>query len=184
MTNNTQEKWEKFKQDDPITADKVERKERNNSSSKSRENNRDKTKQEAAMDSGVQLNKCSISMGYTIKMLDDIENKISIDNIESFLIIAYICRKGIINRVNKHPFWILNNIDIVIPTSQFTQISKTMEEAMDSSVNRLKRLASGDRNTSELIENILLGGNELENLERIFPNEIKPQLNMFCQIDL
>ena len=184
MTNNTQEKWEKFKQDDPITADKVERKERNNSSSKSRENNRDKTKQEAAMDSGVQLNKCSISMGYAIKMLDDIENKISIDNIESFLIIAYICRKGIINRVNKHPFWILNNIDIVIPTSQFTQISKTMEEAMDSSVNRLKRLASGDRNTSELIENILLGGNELENLERIFPNEIKPQLNMFCQIDL
>ena len=184
LTNNTQEKWEKFKQDDPITADKVERKERNNSSSKSRENNRDKTKQEAAMDSGVQLNKCSISMGYTIKMLDDIENKISIDNIESFLIIAYICRKGIINRVNKHPFWILNNIDIVIPTSQFTQISKTMEEAMDSSVNRLKRLASGDRNTSELIENILLGGNELENLERIFPNEIKPQLNMFCQIDL
>ncbi len=184
LTNNTQEKREKFKQDDPITADKVERKERNNSSSKSRENNRDKTKQESAMDSGVQLNKCSISMGYTIKMLDDIENKISIDNIESFLIIAYICRKGIINRVNKYPFWILNNIDIVIPTSQFTQISKTMEEAMDSSVNRLKRLASGDRNTSELIENILLGGNELENLERTFPNEIKPQLNMFCQIDL
>ena len=58
-----------------------------------------------------------------------------------------------------------------------------MEEAMDSSVNRLKRLTSGDRNTSELIENILLGGNELENLERTFPNEIKPQLNMFCQID-
>lgn len=132
--------------------------------------------------SGIDFNKCSISMGKILKMLEEIKPKIRTsfdleENKEELLIIAYVCRVGIIDRTEKYPSWIRNNLPIRIPKSLFRYKKVNMTEAMKMTIGELLILAEKNEEIFDIIENVLKRGKGFYQFESILPFNFKKEHN-------
>lgn len=139
-----------------------------------------------AQESGIQLNKCSISIGFVIKVLDEIEDLLEDSNDceehkENLMMAAYVSRIGILDRVDKFPVWLEANFDITIPKSQTTQTKMKMKKAMSLSVERLKKIASSNYSVNNIVRDMLSGGSAIQEFEDMLPPQAKMQIDVFCQ---
>ena len=126
------------------------------------------------------LNKTAIAMGKAIKLLDDVQGKLSWDNDlyeqkEALYLIAYVCRVGILDRIEKNN-WFMSG-PISIPSGLFKFKKITIAEGLMQTVFRLKEM---------VIDDVFLESNVNEILERkqffheylnIFTEEQLKQLN-------
>jgi hypothetical protein len=112
----------------------------------------------------IDLQKVAVSTAKIIKMLDKLENDMQNINYnknedkESFWIIAYLCRVGILDRIENNP-WMRMEVPIKIPLGLFKSRKETIGSVFNITIGRLIKLAEDDYTISEGIENILKKGN-------------------------
>ena len=121
--------------------------------------------------SGIQFNKCAISMGKVLKMLEDLAPQIKNGydtelHKEDLLTIAYICRVGILDRTDGNPSWIRNS-----------HKKRKMDEAIEMTIGKLLNLSSFDESINNIIESILLREDAFYQFEKILPFSLKRKLN-------
>lgn len=131
--------------------------------------------------SGIQLNKCAISMGKVLKMIEQLEPKINspydcVENKEEFFVIGYVCRVGILDRVEKYPNWINSDITIRIPTGLFSSKKKNISEAMEITIGRLLEIASYNVDLKMVVEDLMRKGNSFYEFEQSIPENFRNQL--------
>jgi hypothetical protein len=123
--------------------------------------------------SGIELNKCAIAMGKIIIMLSELEPKIQnekdvLDNKETFYSLAYLCRVGILDRIENND-WIKTSTPIVIPLSMFTHRNETIKSGFLLTVGKLRDIASNNFEIYSKVENILNKGNLFYEFEKFIP---------------
>jgi len=129
----------------------------------------------------IDLNKVAISMGKVLILLSEVESLIKSENDiyehkEDFCTIAYICRIGILDRIEGNSYMLNPTIPIRIPTGIFSSRKETMESALNVTVGKLKEIVSGDIVTEKYVEDILNKQDLFYEYERIIPNDIKRKL--------
>lgn len=132
--------------------------------------------------SSIEFNKCAINMGKVLKMLENTETQIKssydlISQKEELLVIAYVCRVGIMDRIEQYPSWVNNNWTVRIPTGIFSHKTRKMEEAIEMTVGKLLQLTSNNREINEIIESVLSRGNVFYEFENMLPFSFKQELN-------
>lgn len=129
----------------------------------------------------IDLNRVAVCMGKVLKMLNELENTIkSGDDVyehkEDLCVLAYICRVGILNRIEKNNYMANPRLPIRIPTGIFSSRKETMESALNLTVGRLKEIVSKDVVTEHYIEDILNHQGVYHEYERILPDKFKQSL--------
>jgi hypothetical protein len=109
--------------------------------------------------SGVDLNKCAISMGKVIKLLAELDAKTTngndvYENKEEFLMLAYICRVGILDRIENNSY-IGMEVPIKIPTGLFSSRKETIYSGVNLTVGKLNEIVRMDIVTQNLVDGIL-----------------------------
>lgn len=132
--------------------------------------------------SSIEFNKCAVNMGKVLKMLENTETQIKssydlISQKEELLVIAYVCRVGIMDRIEQYPSWVNNNWTVRIPTGIFSHKTRKMEEAIEMTVGKLLQLTSNNREINEIIESVLSRGNVFYEFENMLPFSFKQELN-------
>ncbi|OAD42380.1 hypothetical protein [Polaribacter atrinae] len=132
--------------------------------------------------SGIDFNKCSISMGKVLKMLEEVTPKIRTsydleENKEEILIIAYVCRVGIIDRIEKYPSWMKNDLPIRIPKGLFRYKKVNMTEAFEMTIGNLMKLTEKNKEIFDITENVLRRGKGFYQFETILPFNFKKEHN-------
>lgn len=125
---------------------------------------------------GIELNKCAISMAKVLKMVADLESKISnaydlAENKEGILILAYISRATILDRIENNP-WMSPELPITIATGLFSSRKETIASALSLTVGKIKKLADYDYKMSDLVDDILQKGDAFYQLEKIIPENV------------
>lgn len=123
------------------------------------------------------LNKVAVNVGKVMKLLDRLESQVIRGNDiyehkEDFMLIAYICRVGIIERMCNLS---LNSL-IFIPLGLFKTKKMTIGIALEHSIGRLKEMVNKDVVTYEYIEHILDRKGVFYEFDKIIPQEVKKQL--------
>lgn len=108
----------------------------------------------------IDLNRVAVCMGKVIKLLADIQPKIRngndvYDYKEDFCCIAYMCRIGILDRIENNSYMRNPNVPIRIPTGLFSSKKETIAGGLYLTVGKLKELVSKDVVTESYIEDIL-----------------------------
>lgn len=129
----------------------------------------------------MDLNRVAICMGKVLKMLDKLEPSIKCNddvykNKEGFCMLAYMCRVGILDRIEKNSYMANPQLPIRIPTGIFSSRKETMDSALNLTVGRLKEIASKDYVTNLYIEDILNRKGIYYDYERQVPNDFKQSL--------
>jgi len=105
------------------------------------------------------LNKTAIAMGKVIKLLDDVQEKLSWDNDlyenkEALYLIAYVCRVGILERIEKNNWFLTGPISI--PSGIFKFKKVTIAQGLMLTVIRLREIVQNDvfleSNVAEILE--------------------------------
>lgn len=131
---------------------------------------------------GIELNNIAIAMGKVLVLLAEIVPKINneldiYDHKEELCVVAYVCRKGILDRLDKYPIFASNPLTpIRIPTGIFSSKKETIEGGLNMTIGKLKEVVSSDVVTMAMVENILNGGNLYYQYERIVPEKLKNNL--------
>lgn len=127
-----------------------------------------------------ELNKIALTMGKVLDLISQIEPNIVTewdvyDNKEELCTLAYICRKGILERIEKtgtllnHP-----HITIRIPTGLFSSKKETLESGLNKTVGRIKQIASMDSMAVQpMVENILNGGSLFQQYDIYLSDKLK-----------
>lgn len=107
----------------------------------------------------LDLNKVAISMGKVFKLLSELELKIRTgddvyEHKEDFCLIAYICRVGILDRIEQNS-WMRQEAPIKIPTGIFSFKKETISSGLMLTIGKLKEITSLDVVTGRYIEDIL-----------------------------
>lgn len=95
---------------------------------------------------GIELNKIALTMGKVIKLLDKLQTQATnfddvYDHDEDFCCIAYMCRVGILNRIQESS-WIHGTVTIFIPTGIFSHRKETIDSGLYLTIGKLKELVS------------------------------------------
>lgn len=126
---------------------------------------------------GVELNKIAIAMGKVLRLLSEIEPQINdewdvYDHKEDLCVIAYVCKKGILMRIEQNLTLACNPLTpIRIPTGIFSSQKETIESGLSKTIGKLKDIVSADIVTQGMVENILDGSNLYYQYERILPEK-------------
>lgn len=93
------------------------------------------------------LNKTAVAMGKVIKLLDDVQGKMSwnydlLEHKEDFYGIAYVCRVGILDRIEKNN-WLMTS-PISIPSGIIKFKRDTIATGLMKTVVRLKEMVQND----------------------------------------
>lgn len=126
---------------------------------------------------GIELNKIAIAMGKVLHLLSEIEPQIKnewnvYDHKEDLCVIAYVCRKGILMRLEQNPALAYNTLTpIRIPTGIFSSLKETIESGLSKTIGKLKDIVSTDIVTQSMVENILDGSNLYYQYEQILPEK-------------
>jgi len=123
------------------------------------------------------LNMIAVNVAKVIKLLDELESQIRrgedvYDHKEDFMLIAYVCRIGIIERIDNMNLSSL----IFIPMGLFRTKKMTIALALEHSVGRLKGIANKDIMVYGYVEDILDRRGIFHEFDRIIPLETKKQL--------
>lgn len=117
--------------------------------------------------SNNEINKLSCSIGSAIMLFNDIEYSINRDNIAEYKThlfkIAYICKIGILDRIERNS-WPLNFKIIILPTEYFGFKRIPLATALALSVGKLNQIAEYDYNIAQNINDILSGEGPFYNL--------------------
>ena len=104
------------------------------------------------------LNKTAVAMGKVIKLLDDVQSKISwnydlLEHKEDFYGIAYICRVGILDRIEKNN-WLMTS-QISIPSGIVKFKRETIATGLMKTVVRLKDMVKDNVSLENEVNGIL-----------------------------
>lgn len=129
----------------------------------------------------IDLNRIAICMGKVIKLLADLQPMISNGNDvyehkEDFCIIAYMCRIGILDRIENNSYMQIPTIPIRIPTGIFASRKETISSALALTIGKLKEIVSIDIVTENYVEEILNRRGIFYEYERVLPDKIKRSL--------
>ena len=130
----------------------------------------------------MEINKLAVTMGKIMLMLSDIEPKISdeldvYDHKEELCLIAYVCKKGILDRIERNLTLASNPLmSIRIPLGLFKSRKETIDSALHNTIGKLKQIVSSDIVTKGMVDNILNGGNLYYNYDEILPSHFKNNL--------
>lgn len=129
----------------------------------------------------LDLNKVAICMGKVIKLLSDLQPTINNGNDvwehkEDFCLIAYMCRVGIIDRINANTYMMNPNLIIRIPTGIFSYRKETMSTALELTIGKLKDMTSKDIVTANCVEEILNKTRLFFDYDNFIPEKIKRQI--------
>lgn len=127
------------------------------------------------------LNKVAICMGKVIKLLSNLHPIINNGNDvwehkEDFCCIAYMCRVGILDRINANPYMMNPNLPIRIPTGIFSSRKETMATALMLTIGRLKEMVDKDVVTANYVEDILDKKGAFFDYDEIIPENFKHQI--------
>lgn len=128
----------------------------------------------------LELNKVAIIMGKVIKLLSEMEPKIHnandvYDEKEGFMIIAYLCRIGILDRIENNS-WIRPETSIRIPTGIFSSRKESISSGLMLTVDKLKKMVSKDFITEEIVEDVLNHRGYFYQVEKMIPDNIKKSI--------
>ena len=125
------------------------------------------------------LNRIAVSMANVIKMLSEVETGLRhncdvFDYKENFFTIAYICRVGILDRIEKNQW--TQSMSIIIPTGLFTKRKATIASGLMDTVGKLKSMVEDDALISDYVEDILKKGNCFHEFDKMVSAEQKRKL--------
>lgn len=125
----------------------------------------------------VDLNKCAISMGKVIKLLAELDAKTTngndvYENKEEFLMLAYICRVGILDRIEKNTY-IGMEVPVKIPTGFFSSRKETVYSGVNLTIGKLNDIVKMDITTQNLVEGILEKTDIFYEYENMLPESFK-----------
>jgi hypothetical protein len=125
----------------------------------------------------LDLNRVAISMGKVFKLLSELEPKIRTgddvyEHKEDFCVIAYICRVGILDRIEQSS-WMRQEVPIKIPTGIFSFKQETISSGLMLTIGKLKEITSLDVVTEHYIEDILNHRGAFYKYEDILPLKFK-----------
>lgn len=118
------------------------------------------------------LNKTAVNMGKIIKMLDNLEKTINdggdfLENKETFFVIAYVCRIGIIERIESSNW--SKEMQISIPTGLFSFKKVTIDSGLKLTVERLKCISQRHEYINKAVNSILSKQEAFYIFERTLP---------------
>ena len=123
----------------------------------------------------LDLNKVAVCMGKVIKLLSDIQPYI-IDGKDDLCSLAYMCRVGILDRIQANGYMSNQNLQIKIPTGVFSYRKETMASALRLTVGQLKQIADMDIVTSNYIEEILNKTGVFYTYDKILSEQLKGKI--------
>jgi len=126
------------------------------------------------------LNKTAIAMGKVIKLLDDVQGKLSWGNDlyeqkEALYMIAYVCRVGILDRIESNNWFMTGPISI--PSGFFKFKKVTIAEGLMQTVIRLKGISRNEEFLEKNVDEILERKQFFYEYVSIFTEEQMRQLN-------
>jgi len=124
---------------------------------------------------GFAYNKLAKGFNGLYVMINELEVKVNNNDDElhqDFFIIAYLCRKEVLDRIEEYN-WNMGN-PIVVPMMSKGQL--TLMFAYQQTVGRLIRLAN-DSGLAKEIEEILEKGNAFYDIDNALPLNVKNMLN-------
>lgn len=129
----------------------------------------------------IDLNRVAVCMGKVIKLLSDLQPIISngddvYERKEDFCCIAYMCRVGILDRIEKNSYMQNPTIPIRIPTGIFSSRKETMSSALNLTIGKLKEIVSKDVVTTNYIDDILNHQGIYYEFERTLPDSFRHNL--------
>lgn len=129
----------------------------------------------------LDLNRVAICMGKVIKLLSKLQPIIIngndvYDHKEDFCCIAYMCRIGILDRIENNQYMSNPKLPIRIPTGLLGSRKETMDSALNLTVGKLKELVSKDIVTGYYIEDILNKRGFFYEFEKVLPENFKDNL--------
>ncbi|WP_278598713.1 hypothetical protein [Butyricimonas virosa] len=126
----------------------------------------------------IDLNRIAVCMGKVIKLLSDLQPIISNGNDvyehkEDFCCIAYMCRVGILDRIESNSYMRNPTIPIRIPTGLFSSRKETIDSGLSLTIGKLKEIVSKDIVTASYIDDILNHRGLYYEFERSLPDSFK-----------
>ncbi len=129
----------------------------------------------------LDLNKMAVCMGKVIKLLSELEPQIIggndvYEHKDDFCCIAYMCRIGILDRLEANIYMGNPNLPIRIPTGIFSSRKETMTSALNLTIGKLKQIVSKDVVVSNYVEEILNKSGAFYAYDKILPDSFKRQI--------
>lgn len=129
----------------------------------------------------LDLNKVAVCMGKVIKLLSELEPQIIDGNDvyehkEDFCCIAYMCRIGILDRIEANSYMGNPNLPIRIPTGIFSSRKEAMISALNLTIGKLKQIVGKDVVVSNYVEEILNKSGAFYAYDKILPDSFKRQI--------
>lgn len=129
----------------------------------------------------IDLNRIAVCMGKVIKVLSELQPVISngddvYEHKEDFCCIAYMCRVGILDRIENNSYMRNSTIPIRIPTGLFSSRKETIDSGLNLTIGRLKEIVSKDVVTSNYVDDILNHQGVFYEFERSLPDNFKRSL--------
>ena len=129
----------------------------------------------------LDLNKVAVCMGKVLKMLNELEHSVNCgddvyEHKKDFCILAYMCRVGIMDRIEANSYMANPQLPIKIPTGIFSSRKETIDSALNLTIGRLKELVSKDVVTEHYIDDILNHRGVYHEYDRLLPNDFKQSL--------
>jgi len=122
--------------------------------------------------------KTATAISKVIKLLDEYNGKVrNGDDVytykDDFCFIAYFCRYGILDRIEKHNWPQNGEINIVFSLFKIKKI--TLAEALMLTVGTLKKIVEDDSVTADRVEQILQKNSYFYEIDKMFTKEQKKQ---------
>lgn len=129
----------------------------------------------------MDLNRVAICMGKVIKLLSNLQHQIINGNDiyehkEDFCCIAYMCRIGILDRIENNNYMRNPTLTIKIPTGIFSSRKETINSGLNLTINKLKEIVSKDIVTENYVEDILNRRGAFYQYENLLPDNFKRSL--------
>ena len=129
----------------------------------------------------MDLNKVATCMGKVIKLLSNLQLQIIDGNDvyehkEDFCCIAYMCRVGILDRIENNSYMGNPTLCIRIPTGIFNSRKETMSSAFNLTIGKLKEIVSKDVVTERYVEDILNRKGIFHHYEKTLPDNFRRSL--------
>lgn len=125
------------------------------------------------------INKMATAIGKAIAFLNEIECRIEskydiYEQKEGFYLVAYICKVGILERIEKNN-WSMNT-PIYIPTGLFKSRRETITMSLNLTLGKLMKMIKDDYIVNEYINEILSRGDLFYEFEKTLPFDFRKSI--------
>lgn len=125
---------------------------------------------------GLELNRCVISIAKVLKALSNLDLKIKdvnslLENKGELLIMAYISRVNILDRIENNP-WMVPDLPITVATGLFSTRKETIASALYHTIGKIKKLSEYDSETESIVEDIFEKGSSFYEIDVLIPPEV------------